>query len=83
MNTAKKAICKTLATRKGLPGLGELCTKQLWVQSIDAGKAKELVETLEESQAGLCALKAVVGRPMRACSLQRSPAGPAAAALAL
>ena len=47
MSTAKKAICKTLATRKGLPGLDELCTKQLWVQSIKAGKAKQLVKTLE------------------------------------
>lgn len=68
MSAAKKQ--KTSAT-KGVPQLGELCTKQLWKQSIEAGKANELVNTLieagkanelvntlAESEAGQCALKA-------------------------
>ena len=70
MSSAKKAIAKT--TSKGPPSLGELSTKQLWVQSIEAGKAKELVVTLEESPAGQRALKAVVPQPVECIIINRA-----------
>ena len=70
MSSAKKAIAKT--TSKGPPALSELSTKSLWVQSIEAGKAKELVVTLEESPAGQRALKALVPQPVDCIIINRA-----------
>jgi len=70
MSTAKKAICK--ATIKGPASLADLSTKSLWVQSIEAGKAKELVVTLKECPAGQRALKAVVPQPVDCIIINRA-----------
>ena len=66
----KKTIAKT--TGKGPSALAELATKSLWVQSIEAGKAKELVVTLGESPAGQRALKAVVPQPVDCIAINRA-----------
>ena len=69
MSTAKKAISK--GSSKSVPGMGELCTKQLWHQSIAAGKAEELVDMLMECEEGKAALKNAIPPPVECIIINR------------
>ena len=69
MSTARKAISKTPTTSKSLR---DLCTEELWKQSIKAGKAEELVKTLRKSRAGQRALKTVLPQPVDCFIINRA-----------
>lgn len=70
MSTASKAISKS--STKPSPKLTELCTKQLWKQSIQAGKAKELVAALMACPEGQEALKAAAPLPVDCIVINRA-----------
>lgn len=69
MSTAKKEISKKRS--KGMPSMGELCTQQLWHQSIAAGKAEELVDMLMECEEGKAALKKAIPAPVECIVINR------------
>jgi hypothetical protein len=70
MSTASKTISK--GSGKPASKLTELCTKQLWKQSIEAGKAKELVAALKACPEGQAALKAAAPLPVDCIVVNRS-----------
>tara|TARA_B100001109_G_C18838579_1_gene463233 strand:+ start:688 stop:1323 length:636 start_codon:yes stop_codon:yes gene_type:complete len=51
--------------------MGELCTEQLWHQSIAAGKAEELVDMLMECEEGKAALKKAIPLPVDCIIINR------------
>ena len=69
MSTAKKTISKK--SSKPVPSMGEMCTKQLWLQSIEAGKAEELVDILMGCEEGKAALKKVIPLPVYCIIINR------------
>ena len=70
MSTAPKTISK--GSGKPASKLTELCTKQLWKQSIQAGKAKELVAALKACPEGQEALQAAAPLPVDCIVVNRA-----------
>ena len=69
MSSASKLITKSAKTA---PTLADLSTKALWEQSLEAGKAAELVAALEACPAGRSALRKIRPKPQKCFAINRA-----------
>ena len=70
-NQMSTSVKKMIQKNKSPADLTELCTKQLWKQSIEAGKAEQLVGLLWQSSEGQRALKLFMPIPVECFLINR------------